>query len=100
MLCIDPTRGIRVRVDFVFKSWNFRAGFIFNFGPILIFCGSSLVPVPLLFSVESENAVQIALSCIVFTLRSVYGYAWIFFLHLEMSGRALSLFLVQFFGSV
>ena len=35
---VDPTRGIRVRVDFFcFQSWNFWAGFIFNFSPILIF---------------------------------------------------------------
>ena len=38
------------------------------------------------FSVESENAVQIALDCFVLTLRAVYGYAWIFFLIWKFPG--------------
>ena len=38
------------------------------------------------FSVESENAVQIALDCFVLTLRAVYGYAWIFFLIWKLPG--------------
>ena len=101
MLCIDPTRGIPVRVDF-FLILKFLGWLIFDFGPILFFGGSSLVPVPLFFSVESENADQIALTCFVLTLRAVYGYAWnFFFWNMEMSGRALSLFLFRFFfGSV
>ena len=51
--------------------------------------------------VESENAVQIALTCFVLTLRAVYGYAWIFFFwKMEISRRALSLFLFHFFFGV
>ena len=37
--------------------------------------GVSLVPVPLFFSVESENTVQIVLNCFVLTLSAVYWYA-------------------------
>ena len=77
MLCIDPTRGIRVCVFCLFlKSGNVLAGVIFIFGPIfLFFLWFSLVPVPLFFSVESENTVQIVLNGFVLTLSAIYGYA-------------------------
>ena len=76
--CIYPTRGIRVSVDFLkLKSGNILAGVISIFGPICFRGegGVSLVPVPLVFSVESENTVQIVLNCFVLTLSAVYGYA-------------------------
>ena len=61
---------------FFFKSGNVLAGVIFIFGPIfLFFLWFSLVPVPLLFSVESENTVQIVLNGFVLTLSAIYGYA-------------------------
>ena len=50
---------------------------IFIFDPIFNFF-FSLVPVPF-FTVGFENAVQIALTCFVLTLRAVYGYACFFF---------------------
>ena len=46
--------------------------FLFRF---LFFGAFSLVPVPLLFSVESKNTVQIVITCVALTLSAIYGYA-------------------------
>ena len=66
-------------IFFLPKSENFRIRIFLIFGPVLIFL-VQFRTYPFIFSVEYENAVQMALACFVLTLRAVYGYAWIFFL--------------------
>ena len=82
---------------FLFSIWNCLGGrYLYFWSDFNLFL-FSLVHVPLFFNVESENAAQIALNCIVFTLHAAYGYARIFFFwNLQMSGRALSFFLFLF----
>ena len=63
---------------FFFEIWKCPGGrylYFWSDFSLFFFLWFSLVPVPLFFSVESENTVQIVLNGFVLTLSAIYGYA-------------------------